>query len=55
MHLSISMRVLGLLLMMFSSAMIPPLVIALVADDHTITAFLSAMHGMNCVFAMDFS
>jgi trk system potassium uptake protein TrkH len=43
MHLSISMRVLGLLLMMFSSAMIPPLVIALVADDHTITAFLSAM------------
>lgn len=43
MHLSISMRVLGLLLMIFSSAMIPPLVMALVADDHTITAFLSAM------------
>jgi trk system potassium uptake protein TrkH len=29
--------------MIFSSAMIPPLVMALVADDHTITAFLSAM------------
>lgn len=43
MHLSISMRVLGLLLMIFSSAMIPPLVMALMADDHTITAFLSAM------------
>lgn len=43
MHLSISMRVLGMLLMIFSSAMIPPLVMALVADDHTITAFLSAM------------
>jgi len=37
------MRVLGLLLMIFSSAMIPPLVMALVANDHTITAFLAAM------------
>ncbi len=43
MHLSISMRVLGLLLMIFSSAMIPPLILALLADDHTITAFLSAL------------
>jgi len=43
MHLSVSMRVLGLLLMIFSSAMIPPLVMALVANDHTITAFLAAM------------
>lgn len=43
MHLSISMRVLGLLLMIFSSAMLPPLVMALIADDHTITAFLSAI------------
>ncbi|MEH6580647.1 MAG: TrkH family potassium uptake protein [Halioglobus sp.] len=43
MHLSISMRVLGLLLMLFSSAMLAPLVMALLADDNTITGFLSAL------------
>jgi trk system potassium uptake protein TrkH len=43
MHLSISMRVLGLLLMLFSSAMIAPLVMALLANDNTIDGFLSAL------------
>ncbi len=43
MHLSISMRVLGLLLMLFSSAMVAPLVMALLANDETITGFLSAL------------
>jgi trk/ktr system potassium uptake protein len=37
------MRVLGLLLMLFSSAMIAPLVMALLANDNTITGFLSAL------------
>ena len=43
MHLSISMRVLGLLLMLFSGAMIAPLVMALLANDNTIAGFLSAL------------
>lgn len=43
MHLSISMRVLGMLLMLFSSAMVVPLVMALLANDETITGFLSAL------------
>lgn len=43
MHLSISMRVLGMLLMLFSSAMVAPLVMALLANDETITGFLSAL------------
>ena len=43
MHLSISMRVLGMLLMLFSGAMIAPLVMALLADDDTVTGFLSAL------------
>ncbi len=37
------MRVLGLLLMLFSSAMIAPLVMALLANDNTITGFISAL------------
>ena len=32
-----------MLLMLFSSAMLMPLVLALVADDETITGFLSAL------------
>jgi trk system potassium uptake protein TrkH len=43
MHLSISLRILGILLMLFSSAMIAPLILALLADDNTITGFLSAL------------
>jgi len=43
MHLSTTLRVLGLLLMLFSSAMLVPLITALVADDHTVTGFLSAL------------
>jgi trk system potassium uptake protein TrkH len=43
MHLSISMRVLGLLLMLFSSAMVAPLVIALLYEESTITGFLAAL------------
>jgi len=43
MHLSISFRILGVLLMFFSSAMIPPLVVALLADDNTVTGFVSAL------------
>jgi trk system potassium uptake protein TrkH len=43
MHLSISMRVLGLLLMLFSSAMLAPLIMALLANDGTINGFLSAL------------
>ena len=43
MHLSITMRVLGMLLMLFSLAILPPLVIALLAEDDTITGFLSAL------------
>jgi trk system potassium uptake protein TrkH len=41
-HLSISLRILGLLLTLFSVAMLPPLLIAVLADDDTVTGFLSA-------------
>jgi trk system potassium uptake protein TrkH len=37
------LRILGILLMLFSSAMLPPLVMALLADDATIPGFLSAL------------
>lgn len=43
MHLTVSFRILGMLLMLFSSAMVPPLVIALLQNDATITGFLSAL------------
>ncbi|MBE9540101.1 MAG: potassium transporter [Proteobacteria bacterium] len=43
MHLSISFRILGILLMLFSSAMLPPLMMALLEDDNTVTGFLSAL------------
>ena len=42
MHISVSLRILGILLMLFSSAMLPPLVMALLAEDATIPGFLSA-------------
>ena len=42
MHLTVSLRILGMLLMLFSSAMLVPLVIAVLDDDNTITGFLSA-------------
>lgn len=43
MHLSTTARVLGILLMLFSSAMLVPLITALLSDDHTVTGFLSAL------------
>lgn len=43
MHISVSLRILGILLMMFSTTMLVPLVIALVADDSTATGFISAL------------
>jgi trk system potassium uptake protein TrkH len=43
MHISVSLRILGILLMLFSSAMVVPLVMALLANDNTITGFSSAL------------
>ena len=43
MHLTISMRILGLLLMLFSSTLLVPLGFALLDDDHTISSFASAL------------
>jgi len=43
MHLSVSLRILGMLLMLFSTAMLVPLVVAVLQDDSTITGFLSAL------------
>ena len=43
MHISVSLRILGILLMLFSTAMLVPLVMALLADDSTITGFLFAL------------
>ena len=43
MHISVSLRILGILLMLFSTAMLVPLVMALLADDNTITGFLFAL------------
>ncbi|WOJ92482.1 TrkH family potassium uptake protein [Congregibacter variabilis] len=42
MHFSISLRILGLLLTLFSVTMLPPLLIAVLADDDTVTGFISA-------------
>ncbi len=42
MHISVSLRILGVLLMMFSSAMLVPLGFALVAWDDTIAGFAGA-------------
>lgn len=43
MHFSVTFRILGILLMVFSSAMLPPLALALLEDDHTIAGFVSAL------------
>jgi trk system potassium uptake protein TrkH len=43
MHISVSLRILGILLMLFSSAMVVPLIMALLANDNTITGFSSAL------------
>jgi len=43
MHIAVSLRILGILLMLFSSTMLVPLVFALVAEDNTATGFLSAL------------
>lgn len=43
MHISVSLRILGILLMLFSTAMLAPLIMALLADDHTSTGFFSAL------------
>jgi trk system potassium uptake protein TrkH len=41
-HLSISLRILGLLLSLFSLTMIPPLLLAVLADDDTVSGFTYA-------------
>ncbi|GAB3283489.1 TrkH family potassium uptake protein [Parahaliea aestuarii] len=43
MHIGTTLRVLGILLMLFSSTMLVPLVIGLIADDHTVEGFLVAL------------
>lgn len=43
MHFSVTFRILGLLLMLFSSTMLTPLVFALLEGDDTTTGFLSAL------------
>jgi len=43
MHFSVSCKILGLLLMVFSSTMLTPLLFALVEGDDTVNAFLSAL------------
>ena len=42
MQLAISLRILGLLLTLFSSAMLVPLVVAVMAEDETVPGFLAA-------------
>jgi len=42
MQLAISLRILGLLLTLFSSAMLVPLVVAVIAEDETVPGFLAA-------------
>ncbi|TDG15792.1 potassium transporter [Seongchinamella unica] len=43
MHLSVSLRILGILLMLFSSTLLVPLVTALITDDDTANGFLYAL------------
>ncbi len=43
MHISVSFRILGILLMLFSSTLLVPLAFALAAWDDTITGFVSAL------------
>jgi trk system potassium uptake protein TrkH len=42
-HLSISLRILGLLLTLFSLTMLPPLLVGIIADDDTVTGFTYAL------------
>ena len=43
MKISVSLRILGILLMLFSISALPPLVLAFLAEDGTVRGFLSAM------------
>jgi trk system potassium uptake protein TrkH len=43
MHISVSFKVLGMLLMLFSTSLFTPLVFALWADDHTVASFAWAL------------
>ena len=43
MHITVTFRILGVLLMLFSSGMVVPLVMALLDNDQTIMGFLSAL------------
>lgn len=43
MHLSISLRILGILLMLFSMTLLVPLLLALYLHDETVTGFISAL------------
>ena len=42
MHLSVTFKILGILLMLFSSALLTPLLVALLLGDDTISTFLAA-------------
>ncbi|MFT7371488.1 MAG: trk system potassium uptake protein TrkH [Oleiphilaceae bacterium] len=42
MHFSTISRILGILLMIFSVSMLPPILVSIIYDDHQITAFLHA-------------
>jgi len=42
MHLSTVCRILGILLMLFSLSMLPPIVVSLIYDDHQLNAFFDA-------------
>lgn len=43
MHFAIIGRILGILLMLFSLAMLPPIIVSLLYDDHALQAFSTAM------------
>ena len=42
MHLTVSLRILGLLLTLFSVTMLPPLLVGVLSEDDTVSGFLSA-------------
>ena len=43
MHLTIIFRVLGILLMVFSIALIPPILVSLIYQDTALNAFISTL------------
>ena len=43
MHISVSFKILGMLLMLFSTTLFTPLTIAILADDHTVKGFAWAL------------